>query len=120
MKSNYIVELRRIPRQLEFHVFRNEMNKRHDDTWHDDVCHVAPNRWTLNTWKAKCHILFMHELSGGKDVAWETHDMMIAMCQKDWEWCSSPNQNTFDRGMRKETGKREREEKEKKKRSGGT
>ena len=91
------------------------MNKRHGDTWHKDVCHVVPNRWTLGTWKAKCHILFMHELSGGKDLAWETHDMMIAMCQKDWERCSSPNQNEFDRVMRKETGKREREEKEKKK-----
>ena len=27
---------------------------------------MAPNKWTLGTWKAKCHILNMHELSGGK------------------------------------------------------
>ena len=31
---------------------------------------MAPDRWTLGTWKAKCHILIMHEVSGGKDVAW--------------------------------------------------
>ena len=26
---------------------------------------MAPNKWTLGTWKVKCHILIMHELSGG-------------------------------------------------------
>ena len=31
-----------------------------------DTCHVAPNKWTLGTWKAKCHFHIMHELSGGK------------------------------------------------------
>ena len=43
-----------------------EVNKRHGDMWHEDAGHVAPNRWTLGTWKSKCHILFMHELRGGK------------------------------------------------------
>ena len=49
-------------------------------------------------------------------MAWKTHDMMIAMCQKDWERSSSPNQNEFDGGRKKETEKierRERKEKEK-------
>ena len=41
------------------------MNKQYGDTWHEDTCHVGPNKWTLGTWKAKCHILIMHELSGG-------------------------------------------------------
>ena len=67
MKSSYIVELCQIPGESGFHVFRGKVNKRHGDMWHEDVGHVAPNRWTLNTWKAKCHILFMHEL-GGKVV----------------------------------------------------
>ena len=41
------------------------MNKQHCDTWHENICYVAPNKWTLGTWKSKCHILIMHELSGG-------------------------------------------------------
>ena len=43
------------------------MNKRHGDMWHEDTFHVALNKWTLGTWKAKCHILIMHKLSRGKD-----------------------------------------------------
>ena len=27
---------------------------------------MAPNKWRLGTWKAKCHIPIMHELSRGK------------------------------------------------------
>ena len=27
---------------------------------------MTPNKWALGTWKAKCHIPIMHELSGGK------------------------------------------------------
>ena len=27
---------------------------------------MAPKKWKLGTWKAKCHILIMYELSGGK------------------------------------------------------
>ena len=27
---------------------------------------MAPNKWTLGKWKAKCHIPIMHELSGGE------------------------------------------------------
>ena len=50
------------------------MNKRHCDTWHENICYVAPNKWTLGTWNTKCHILIMHELSrggggGGGEVA---------------------------------------------------
>ena len=27
---------------------------------------MAPNKWILGTWKAKCHILITHELNEGK------------------------------------------------------
>ena len=66
MKSSYIVELHRIPGQSQFHVFREKVDELHVDTWNEDKYHVAPNKWTLGTCKAKCHILIMHELSGGK------------------------------------------------------
>ena len=77
------------------------MNKQHGDTWHEDTCHVTPNRWTLGTWKAKCHILFMHEL--GWDGEEGTKKGVL-----------HPNQNEFvgdkERGREKDRKKGKGEE----------
>ena len=57
------------------------MDESHGDTWHEDMCHVAPDKWTLGTWEAKCHVLVMHEISGGDEQSMKNTWHRIVMCQ---------------------------------------
>ena len=45
------------------------------------MCHVEPDKWTLSTWEAKCHALFMHEISGGDLQSMKNTWHRIAMSQ---------------------------------------
>ena len=76
---------------------------------------MAPNKWTLGTWKAKCHTPVMHEISGWRNGMRNTWhgDYHVSRCIK--KGVLHLDQKEFGGGRKKNEEKRWKEEKEKRK-----
>ena len=74
---------------------------------------MAPNKWTLGTWKAKCHILIMDELSGGKIGMRNTWHGDFHVSRWIKKYVLRLDQKDFDGGKDRKKGERKERKNEK-------